>query len=125
MSTRPPRQTEADLVFAIKQTLSLLGFEVLACGQGVVRSAGSTPGLPDLWIRNPRRVDLETDPIWLAMEVKLPKGTLSPAQQRLHDEGSIVVVRTVEQAARSAVKALGFANDCRPDWALEETDRGG
>jgi hypothetical protein len=116
MSTRPPRQTEADLVFAIKQTLSLLGFQVLACGQGVVKSAGSTPGLPDLWIRNPRR----PGPLHLAMEVKLPKGTLSPAQQRLHDEGSIVVVRTVQQAARAAVKALGFANDCRPDWALEE-----
>jgi len=114
---KTPRITEEQLVAQIQTALTLLGYVVLRCGQHRADAAGNTEGIPDLFVANPRRPG-----VWLGAEIKTSDGSLSNAQRDLHAAGLTVVVRSVEEAARAAVKALVWGNDCRPDWALKGDD---
>lgn len=88
--------TEAQLVQQIKEGLEWQGCTVLRVGQHRADKAGSDCGVPDLLVR---RSEWPYG-VWLGVEVKLPTGRLSAAQEALQQAGAIVVARSLEDAQR-------------------------
>jgi hypothetical protein len=89
---------ESDLQSAIEGALRAAGLTVLHTSAFRARGPlGTTPGVPDLLVSCGR------SPLWLGLEVKTPRGRLSPAQKELAEEGRVVVVRSVEDAAEACL----------------------
>lgn len=75
---------------AIVNTLKAAGW----CVASTARMGG---GFPDLMAYKPGKG-------WRAIEVKTDRGTLTPDQREFHElfPGGVVVIRTIEEAARLA-----------------------
>lgn len=86
---------------AIVEALRWSGYEVLVtsrrrhrcshCGCYATTGDGCDRGVPDLLVSL-------GGSRWLALEVKGPTTRLSPEQQRLHADGRISIVRSVDEA---------------------------
>lgn len=58
---------------------------------------GCTKGIPDLLVRRPEWPSY----LWLGLEVKGPKTTVSPEQKQLAEGGHIYIVRSVSEARKA------------------------
>lgn len=105
---RALRQIEDGIQSAIVEALRWRGYEVLvtsrrrkrchSCGAYSTAGDGCDRGIPDLLVSL-------GDGRWLGLEVKGPTTRLSPEQRRLHADGRIRVVRSVEDAVNSVQEA--------------------
>lgn len=84
----------------IYKALKACGRVALRVGQWRADRAGSDPGVPDIIVWDATRQG------WIGLEVKTERGTLSPAQQALHDIGAIIIVRSVAEALEAVGETL-------------------
>lgn len=113
-------EREEQVQASIVQALRSAGYEVLKtsrvrkrcvhCGKFSSGGDGVSRGVPDLLVRNP-----EWPPaVWLGVEVKGGRTALSPEQHELLQRGSIVVVRSVDDALAALKAAEGHVGRYDP-----------
>jgi hypothetical protein len=103
---RPEARLQHDIVACLR----LCGLTVLQTSAHRARGPlGTTPGVPDLLVRAPDAPLL----MW-GIEVKTPRGRLSPAQRELAEAGAYAVARSPAEALRACRDALArYAPDSR------------
>jgi hypothetical protein len=100
---RAIQERETALARRIGRRLELAGYTVLFVGQGIAKHSGTTKGTPDMFVTRRR------ENTYKGIEVKLPgysPSDVSPAQQKLVDDGESVIV-TSEIEALEAMQETG------------------
>lgn len=97
--------TESELQSSIKKALLDLGYTAKTTSNYMRNRRGAKEkGIPDVLVTH-RRWERG---IWLGLEVKLPKGRMSPDQDDLLKDGRIYVVTSIDEAV-AACGLVGVA----------------